>query len=110
MNIQERIDEARSRNTNNKLPKPFKVCMNDDDHIYYANYCSHTISLLKIDLLLVNFYHEDFNQEVRRITKQIDEMHILIVLCYQALKLSGKRVESKNLDVFTTTISHERRT
>lgn len=109
MNIQERITEARNKNTNKKLPKPFKVCQSDDDFIYYADYCSNTISLLKIELLTVNFHNEDFNQIVLRITKQVDEIHELIRLCYQSLKQSGKEIKSNNVDVYTTTISHERR-
>jgi hypothetical protein len=109
MNIQEKIDGAMSRNTNRKLPTPSRICSCDDDYIYYASYCSNAISLLKIDLLTVNFHQEDFNQEVRRITKKVDDIHLLIALCYQALKLSGKNIESKVADVFTTTMSHERR-
>lgn len=109
MNIKERIADARSKNTNRKLPRPSRVCLCDDDYIYYANYCGNAISLLKIDLLTVNFHQEDFNQEVRRITKKVDDIHLLIAICYQALKLSGKDIESKTTDVFTTTMSHERR-
>ena len=110
MNIQERILNARNGNTNRKLPKPFKVCVTDEDYIYYANYCGNLISLLKIDLLTVNFHSEDFNQEVNRIIKSVDSTHSVLGLCYQFLRLSGKKVNHKNIDVYTSTISHERRT
>lgn len=110
MNILEKIYKAINGNTNKKLPNPSRVCVTDDDYIYYANYCGNLISLLKADLLVVNFHSEDFNQKVNRIMKSIDSAHSVLGLCYQFLRLSGKRVNHKSIDVYTSTISHERRT
>lgn len=90
MNIQERINKARNGNGSKKLPKPVRVCVTDDDYIYYANYCGHVISLLKIDLLVINFHDEDFNQQASKVIKSIGSAHDALHLCYQFLKLSGK--------------------
>tara|TARA_R110000851_G_scaffold187236_1_gene336738 strand:+ start:60 stop:389 length:330 start_codon:yes stop_codon:yes gene_type:complete len=109
MSIQERIDKARSGSGSKKLPNPVRVCITDDDYIYYANYCGHVISLLKIDLLVINFHHEDFNQQTSKVIKSIGSAHDVLQLCYQHLKLSGKARETVQTNVYTTTISHERR-
>lgn len=90
-------------------PNYQKVCQSDDDYFDLIRYCWECIGDVKQAISEVKFYDVDAQYEIADYIKSLKHLHIRINECYGYLKELDKTKSKDKIEVYTTTVAHERR-
>lgn len=90
------------------IKRPQFICKSDDDYIDYINYCWEFIVKSNNELKSLSFMNDDNHIDIEHLAQEVRRAYGVLELCHKFL--SGKSVlASKAVNVYTTTMAHERR-